>query len=244
MGELSLGRRWSVAAAQPIIRHDSRHLFAGRDGTILEIERTKPGDLSLTVQYSGTTSLLGKQGMLMVGAGSTFPVSGDAPVVLLDEVDYTSGTVDLLANARLIVPLSKRLTIGAGSFARVIFSDRDGQSLGDYFAYDLQSSTPIGARLSFLQRLLLVIRDQDRVDGRAYINSGSEALSWLPALSWRLPTGKRLDASLLLEAEIPIWQRMNGLQPVPAMIIRGGLQAGFNLFAKQPPRTLPLPRKR
>lgn len=242
MADVALGKRWGIGAALPVISHKSRHLFAGSDAAVQTIDRTKLGDMPITVRYGTALSLFGADGTASLSAGFTIPVSGDAPIVQLDEVDYTSGTVDPIFVVRGSWPVAKTVSIGVGAFARFVVSERESQSLGDYFAYDLQASAMLHERLSLLQRLLLVIRAQDRVNGRGYINSGSEALSYVPAVSWRLPTGKQLEATMLLEFELPIYQRMNGIQPVPAFIVRGGLNVGFNLFAKKA-RGLTLPRK-
>lgn len=227
--DYGLSNPLGLSLSLPYLWHDATHRSGPDD--YHRVHEHGWSDAVLSGRYSWRWEIFGKSTIMTLASGLTLPLSDRTVDILSDHVDFTTGTIDPVFGLTGMYGLNQKTVLRLGGFTRQVWSKtvRD-QKIGSYYSYTLSVRRLLAGGLHSVQAgFLAEVREQYRVAGRGYRNSGGEWYFATGGLSWTLFTTEKTGIRVSADLEIPLAIRVNGTQPVQGTNVRLGLVGGISL---------------
>ena len=213
----------------------------------LDDTRTAFSDLSAQLGVGVSPRLFGRPANLRLAAGVTLPVAQGVPNVITNERNFASGTVDPTLSIRGVMGLTPGLTLDWQLYTRQIVSTAsDGSRTGDFYAYSLGLTySPVGSDYAVSGGVDAINRNGDLFDGRPFPNSGGDWIYIKASFTQSLWNVREAPVRGWVEAQVPVYTYVEGIQLTERWNIRIGLSLAIQLVghshSEESVKGVPLP---
>ncbi len=191
------------------------------------------GDMPLVASYLFSSGTMPRDWTFTVGAGAYLPTGSSLKTDIPSNPNFVSGTVDPIATLAGSYDFMPHFGLLAHAFSRIIVAENtDGYRAGNSFLYGA------GARIRYFGTFVVAAvvnalhRLEDRHDGVEEGMTGGDWIFFAPSIGYLFTKGAMTGLSLMLSAQIPVYQRLNGRQLAENFNATLQLGYGFNVFGE------------
>ncbi|MDJ0764413.1 MAG: hypothetical protein QNJ97_15660 [Myxococcota bacterium] len=189
------------------------------------------GDIPVVASYLFQQDEIPAKWRLNVGLGVFVPTGKSFKNDIPSNPNFVSGTVDPLATAYWSYDIRAALGLFSHAFTRVVLDEnKDKYRAGSTILYGA------GARLRYFETFVIALginvlhRFKDKENGEASAMTGGDWVFFSPTLSYLFATGTLSGFSMRISAQVPIYQRVNGMQLAEDFNIFTGVGYGLQLY--------------
>ncbi|HYD68784.1 transporter [Azospirillum sp.] len=203
---------WGVSLQLPVVSRDHEHIHNHHGARLNEAwDFTKLGDARVAGRYSVTEGALAGFGVtagLKLPTGR-FAVANGRGDVAERSLQPGTGTTDLLLGAFYHQPIPEwSASWFVQASVQTPLNERQGYRPGSQFGFDVGVQYDVTERLSLLAQVNALVRGRDRGREAEPDDSGRSMIALSPGVSYAV-----LDnVSLYGFVQLPVWQRVNGVQ--------------------------------
>jgi hypothetical protein len=219
---------WGVGVQLPVVDRSHEHIHNHAGGQIPEAwSFTEPGDARVVSRYRFTPAQT-HAGSFGLQFGVKLPtgkidVANDDGDVAERSLQPGSGTTDAILGAFYSGPLGNQATWFADVNWQAPLGERDEYKPGTRAGFDIGASYPWTGRVALLLQLNTLWKDRDRGSNAEPEDTGGTFVHLSPGLS--LAPGQKTQ--LYGFVQVPLYQRVNGVQLVADWSVAAGLSHRF-----------------
>ncbi|BAV32539.1 hypothetical protein SCL_0217 [Sulfuricaulis limicola] len=229
--DYSISADWGVSVTAPWVDRRHWHIHNHHGAQLPESwDISELGDMRVTARHglASDGESLNTHGVILglkLPTGKTDVVNDDG-----DPAERTlqpgSGTTDAIIGMYLNGPLNFGTQIASGFLQAQVqypLNARDDFRPGNQYLFDLGMSYPLSPAWSGLMQLNTQIKDRDRGGEAEPLDSGGSFVWLSPGLSYTLSRAARIYGFV----QLPLYQRVNGLQLTPGWTAAAGASWRF-----------------
>jgi hypothetical protein len=219
---------WGAGIQLPVVDRSHEHIHNHAGGQIPEAWNfTEIGDVRVVGHYRFTPApasagAFGLQFGAKLPTGKIDVANGDGDVAERS-LQPGSGTTDVILGGFYSGPLTNRSTWFADVNWQAPVSERDQYKPGSRAGFDVGLSQPLTGRLALLLQLNTLWKDRDRGANAEPEDTGGTFVHFSPGLSLALGDKTQLYGFV----QVPMYQRVNGVQLIADWSVAAGLSHRF-----------------
>ncbi len=198
----------------------------------LDSQETNVGDISLLFRHFSSPRLFSKPSNIQLAIGSTIPTGNGITNVITDEKNFASGTFDPIVSMVAALMIKPGWSLDTRFYTRQILSYDDNRTkIGDLYSYGFNVTyAPVGASYNLNSQIKFINREQDIFNDITFANSGGDYIYFTPGFSKVIFGQGETAIRFWSEADIPLYQYVQGVQLTEKWNLRFGLNLGLTLF--------------
>jgi hypothetical protein len=219
---------WGAGIQLPVVDRSHEHIHNHAGGQIPEAWNfTEIGDVRVVGRYRFTPApahagAFGLQFGAKLPTGKIDVANGDGDVAERS-LQPGTGTTDVILGGFYSGSLTNRSTWFADVNWQAPVSDRDQYKPGSRAGFDVGLSQPLTGRLALLLQLNTLWKDRDRGANAEPEDTGGTFVHFSPGLSLALGDKTQLYGFV----QVPMYQRVNGVQLIADWSVAAGLSHRF-----------------